>query len=125
MTPEELTTGLRKWTQGHDLHVRAAVELLISHGYWLHRDDFAAACTETFRGETSIDWTHAREFAEEAPGCSTLQRRLLLLAAAIGGDDFGLSKTSDQDAKAIIRAVTTAVTGTDPEAAGNAGRDQR
>jgi hypothetical protein len=125
MTPEELAPGLRKWTRRHDPHVRAAAELLVSHGYWLHRDDFTSACTETFQGETSIDWVHAREFAQEAPGCSASQRRFLLLAAAIGGDDFGLSKTSGQDAKAIIRAVTTAVTGTDPETADIPGRDLR
>lgn len=125
MAPDEFVTGLRRWTGGHDPHVRAAAELLISHAYWLSRDDFAAACMDTDRGETAVDWERAREFARQAAGCSASQRRLLLLAAAIGADDYGLSRASGQDAKAIVRAVTTALTGTGPGATRNARREQR
>ena len=100
--PGKVTAGLRAWTANHDPHVRAAVELLIWHGYWPRRADFAKACIRTYGGESFIMWQDAAEFAASAPGCSASERNVLRVAVAVGSDEYGLSRMGTAHAGAIM-----------------------
>lgn len=105
----ENLTACGHWTANHDPHVRAAVELLIWHDYWLRRADFAKACVRTYGGESFIMWHQAREFAAGASRCSTSELNVLRLAVAIGSDEYGLSRMGDAHAAAIVRAFAAAL----------------
>src|SRR5450756_879917 len=85
---DKTVTGLRRWTKDHDPHVRAAVELLIDLGPWLHRGSFLEACVRTDHGETWIDWGEAREYAaRRGLPASTTEIGLLRLAGSLGRDE--------------------------------------
>jgi hypothetical protein len=113
-SPEELASALRKWAATQDGHRRAAVELLIGHGYWLGREDFTdePICGPVRRShsETWIDWQKARGFSDSSlvQGASTSQIAVLRFAAALGLDLYRLNFTSDEEAAAAVRAVATA-----------------
>ena len=114
---DTLAAGLSRWTKDHDPHVRAAVELLTWHDYWLRRADFAKAAVrwDGTRGATAskgvawIDWAAAREFADSRPRASTSEAAILDLAVAIGGNQYKLSQMGDAHAAAIVRAFTQAL----------------
>lgn len=106
---DDLVTGLRAWTKDHDLHVRAAVELLIWHEMWLRRRDFATAAVEKSARDTVVDWRKAREFADSGPGAATSELAILDLAVAIGENRYKLSIMGDAHAKAIVRAFAQAL----------------
>ena len=103
--------ALRKWTRGHDPHVRAAVELLVWHEAWLRRADFTRACV--FRdddGAAWIGWIEAREFASSGRArASTSETAVLELAVAIGSNQYKLSHMGDAHAKAIVKAFADAL----------------
>ena len=113
---DTLAAGLRRWTATHDPHVRAAVELLIWHEYWLRRSDFIRACikwdgtcgTEPGRGVAWITWVSAREFADSHPRASTSESAVLDLAVAIGSDQYKLNQMGDAHAQAIVKAFADA-----------------
>lgn len=103
-------TRLRKWTKHHDLHVRAAVDLLIWHEFWLRRQDFVKACITSDRDGTSwISWAKAREFAGGNPRGSTSELAILDLAVSLGEDRYWLSRMGHQHGRAIITAVAAAL----------------
>lgn len=107
---DRTVTGLRRWTRNHDYHVRAAVELLIWHEFWVNRADFTKACVHPGRdGTTWINWGQAREFADSGPRGSTSELAVLDLAVALGEDRYRLSRMGTQHRNAIIRAVAQAV----------------
>ena len=107
-TTEALVAGLRRWTRHHDLHVRAAVELLIEHGFWLRRQDFIRAAVRK-DGDTWIDWRGAREFVDEGPRGSTSEVAILDLAVALGEDRFRFGIMGSRHSQWIAAAVTMAV----------------
>ncbi len=102
-------TGLRAWTRGHDDHVRAAVELLIEHDFWLRRPDFTRACVHGTRREAWIDWAAARAFVNAGSVASTSQMAILDLAVALGENRYRLSIMGDVHARWIATAVARAV----------------
>jgi len=107
---DKTVTGLRRWTKDHDPHVRAAVELLIDLGPWLHRGSFLEACVRTDHGETWIDWGEAREYAaRRGLPASTTEIGLLRLAVSLGSDEYRLSRMGDAHAQAIARAFADAL----------------
>jgi hypothetical protein len=60
-TTDALIEGLRAWTREHDAHVRAAVELIIWHGFWLRRADFRTAGAHGPRSETEAPSRRVRK----------------------------------------------------------------
>ena len=106
---DSLLTGLRGWTRGHDPHVRAAVELLIEHEFWLRRADFTRACVHGTRREAWIDWEAARRFVDAGAVASTSQMAVLDLAVALGENRYHLSIMGTAHSRWIADAVARAV----------------
>ena len=104
-----LTAALRAWTRHHDPHVRAAVELLIEHGFWLRRADFTRACVRRDRGEAWIDWHAARAYVDAGAVASTSEMAVLDLAVALGENRYRLSVMGAANSRAIATAVARAV----------------
>lgn len=105
---DDLIIKLRRWTCHHDLHVRAAVELLIEHGLWLRRQDFVRAAVRK-NGDTWIDWQEAREFVDAGARASTSEMAILDLAVALGEDRFRFNIMGPNHSRMIARAVADAV----------------
>jgi hypothetical protein len=105
-----MTASLRRWTANRDPHVRAAVELLIGQTTWLQNHDFAMACTTMSGDETFISWDKVRDFLH-GPGAagSSSAKALLRVAAAIGSDEFRLSRMDDEQAMAVVTAFADAL----------------
>jgi hypothetical protein len=106
---ETLIKALRAWTREHDAHVRAAVELIIWHGFWLRRQDFVKAAVHRSRYEATIDWGTAREFVDAGARASTSEMAILDLAVALGENRYHLSIMGHAHSKAIARAVARAI----------------
>ena len=104
-----LTTALRGWTRHHDPHVRAAVELLIEHDFWLRRADFTRACIVRSGREAHVDWVAARAFTDAGAVASTSQMAVLDLAVALGENRYRLSVMGAANSRAIADAVARAV----------------
>lgn len=104
-----LIAALRAWTRHHDSHVRAAVELLIWHEYWLRRADFTRACIARSGREASVDWRAARAFTDAGPGASTSEMAVLDLAVALGENRYRLSIMGAAHSRMIAAAVARAV----------------
>lgn len=107
--PNALAAPLRAWTREHDLHVRAAVELLIGHDAWLRRADFIRACVNREGREAWIDWAAARRYVESGPGGSASELAVLDLAVALGENRYRLSIMGQANARLIAAAVARAV----------------
>jgi len=104
-----LVAALRTWTRGHDPHVRAAVELLIDHDFWLRRADFTRACVRKDAREAWIDWRKAREFVDQGAVASTSEMAILDLAVALGENRYRLSIMGTAHSRWIATAVARAV----------------
>jgi hypothetical protein len=106
---ETLIAALRAWTRHHDLHVRAAVELLIDHRFWLRRQDFVRLAVHQDGGEAWINWRGAREFVNDGPRGSTSEVAILDLAVALGEDRYRFGIMGPNHSRMIARAVADAV----------------
>jgi hypothetical protein len=106
---DALTVALRTWTRGHDPHVRAAVELLIEHDFWLRRADFTRACIVRSGREAYVNWVAARAFADAGAVASTSEMAILDLAVALGENRYRLSIMGDTHSRWIATAVARAV----------------
>jgi hypothetical protein len=104
-----LTPALRAWTRNHDAHVRAAVELLIEHDFWLRRADFTRECLHRDGRQAWIDWRDAREFVECGARASTSEMAILDLAVALGENRYRLSIMGAANSRSIATAVARAV----------------
>jgi len=110
METDDLIAGLREWIKDHDPHVRAAVELLIWHDFWLRRRDFIDACIRPAIDVPAwIDWDAAREFSDSRPGASSSQVAILDLAVALGENRYRLSIMGSAHSQAVAEAVSRAV----------------
>ena len=104
--------GLRRWTRGHDLHVKAAVGLLIAQETWLRRSEFRAGCVERDGDGTCwIDWDDAREAfdAGRFATASSSEAALLDLVIALGEDRYRFSSMDGVQARMVAEAVAAAV----------------
>jgi hypothetical protein len=104
--------GLRRWTATHDLHVIAAVELLIWHKHWIRRADFQRACVHddtAVDGSMWIHWRQAREFFDSEPRGSTSELAILDLVVALGENRYRLSIMGHGHSQAIVKAVVAAL----------------
>lgn len=103
-----LAAQLRAWTREHDPHVRSAVELLIHHGAWWRRADFARARVHRHGREARIDWAAARWYVGSGPGGSASELAVLDLAVAAGENRYRLSIMGPAHARLIAAAVAHA-----------------
>ena len=107
---DEVVKGLRAWANGHDSHVRGAVELLIRDG-WPDRASFRRVLQKT-QGLYVIRWSEARvafdsgDFAASAGGHG---RARLDLAIAFGERRYKLSTQRAADAENILDALRIAM----------------
>lgn len=103
--------GLRKWTESHDPHVRAAVELLIDDGRWLRRRDFTSECVRREpSGEVWISWLHARDFiAANRAEASRTEMAFLELAVALARDTYRFNHMDDDQARQVVTAFAAAL----------------
>ena len=106
---DAIVAGLRAWTRHHDLHVHAAVELLIEHDFWLRRPDFVRACIHRSGREAWIDWAAARRFVNAGAVASSSEMAVLDLATALGENRYRLSIMGAANSRLIATAVARAV----------------
>jgi hypothetical protein len=108
-----LVEGLRAWAAEQDQHIRAAVELLIEHGVWLHRPEFCKLAVRTAAGrrEAWISWSDARaSFTEGAfLTASSTEVAILDLAIALGENRYRLSSLGAYHSRMVAAAVCRAV----------------
>lgn len=107
-----MAVGLQEWVRSHDLHVQAAVWLLLTHDVWLRRPEFREVCRRS-GGDWWIDWSAARA-AFDAGGfdrSSSTERAVLDLAIALGQDRFRFSRMGGENARAVVEAVRHALGG--------------
>ena len=113
LTTDALAALLRRRATGSYAD-EAAVELLISHGTWLGRRDFLAACVEYDHDGHDpvvwVDWHAVPAFVGGAP-CSTSEARILRLAAELSGIDTGcpladlLCGLDDRNSTLVVDAI--------------------
>src|SRR5262245_7363955 len=111
LTPDQLAHLLRAWAAGSYAD-EAAVELLVTHGSWLRRSDFLAACVDYDHDGTTaaawIAWDTIASFLDRADtGCSGSEARILRLASELAGVDSGhalaelLSSLDDRNSRLV------------------------
>lgn len=109
-----VTAGLRRWVHRHDLHVQAAVYLLLKHDCWLQRADFRRACVHAGSdGGHWIDWRAARAAFDAGTfnRASSTELAVLDFAIALGSDRYRFQAMGSANARALIDAVTYALKG--------------
>jgi hypothetical protein len=109
---DEVVRGLYAWVRHHDLHVRAAVTLLIAHDVWLHREEFRQTCLRrTSDGDWWIDWRAAREAfdAGELRCASSTEVAMLDFAIALGTDCFRFSRMGETNTRLLMDATALAL----------------
>lgn len=107
---EPVVGGLRAWIAGHDLSVRAAVELLIGHDHWLRNGEFVRECLH--RGDGGrywIDWQRARELHDAGLGGSSTERAVLDFAIALGCDRYRFDSMGPANSVLLVRATAAAL----------------
>jgi hypothetical protein len=105
---DTLVTGLRQWTERHDPHVRAAVNLLIGMEYFLRDPQFTSQAVKTGNGRTWISWDAVANFADEAPFGSSSELAILRFAVALAEDKFRFSRMDDRQAESVVTSVQEA-----------------
>lgn len=110
MAETNILDGLRAWTSCHDLHVRAAVQLLIDHDHWLNRSDFIGIATRRLDPHTVvIDFDAAAAALEEGRlGASSTEIGVLRLACDLGADRWRTSRMGHAASRAVRQAIITA-----------------
>lgn len=111
MSPAVVGAGLREWTRSHDLHVRAAVWLLLAHETWLRRPEFLDACVRRSGAQVWIDWRAAREGFDAGAfvRASSTEIAVLDLVIALGEDRYRFRAMGESNARLIAEAVTAGV----------------
>lgn len=112
----ELHRSLRAWADGYSPDV-AAVDLLISHGTWLQRDDFLRHLLPGHTGDgqdiTAIDWEGLLEVRAQGLPASSSEVAVLDVALSLAankpvplGEVMGLDATNTAAvATALVRAA--------------------
>jgi len=108
---DELTEALRSSAKTHDQHVQAAVELLLSDGYWLTHRAFVNAAVKIVEDGAYIRWadTKAARIRGEFSFASSTMLGVLDLALMIGADDFSFSRMGSRLAEDCAYAVSAAL----------------
>jgi len=107
----DLEINLKGWIANHDPHVRAAVELLIEHGYWLRNGHFVRAAVKPDGSGVYIDWAAARQAYERGDFSlsSSTERGVLRFAIDLGSERYGLARMGAFNRRALMRALSTAL----------------
>jgi hypothetical protein len=112
-TVGQLPARLRRWTAGHDPHLRAAVELLIAHDVWLRRRDFltTAVHVDDAGNDAWISFGDARAAftAGQFRRASSTELAVLDLAIALAEDRYRLSQMGPTNSGDITAAIGRAL----------------
>ncbi|MBE2998710.1 hypothetical protein IDM40_08345 [Nocardiopsis sp. HNM0947] len=112
----ELHRSLRAWADGYSPDA-AAVDLLIAHGTWLHRNDFRHHLVPGHTGDgqeiTAIDWEGLLEVRTQGLPASSSEVAVLDIALSLAankpvplGEVLGLDATNTAAvATALVRAA--------------------
>jgi hypothetical protein len=107
---QTVVSGLREWTATHDANVRAAVEMLIEHGHWLHNAGFLEACAQTDYGVTFIEWRKVTELLEmNALYGSGSELAMLRVVVMLARDTLGLSSLDRTNRALVVMAISDAL----------------
>jgi hypothetical protein len=119
LTPDQLAELLRQWAAG-SCGDEAAVELLIAHDTWLHRDDFVVACVDYDHDGTHpvawVDWHAVVPWIDDGTRCSASEARVLRLAAELAGVDSGqalldlFTSLDDRNSQLVLDAIAHVLT---------------
>lgn len=107
--PRDLALALSAGSENAPDHVRAAVGLLIEHGYWLNRADFAAVCIRQSGRLAGISWGAARKFAAGELSAPPACRVILDLAVLIGGNEMNAQCLGPASREMMARAFSRAM----------------
>lgn len=110
MTHEQLVEALHESAETHDMHVRAATELLLNDGFWLKNEAFVNAAVKITEDGAYIRWRDAKDarVRGEFTACTT-QLGLLDLALTLGGNDFKFSRMDTPQSVLCLAAVAAAL----------------
>lgn len=106
-----LTKKLLTWAKDHNPHVKAAVNLLVEHDYWLRRERFVSAAVVSAVDGAYIVWRKAREAfdAGEFDRSSTSELAVLDLAISLGEDRFKLGTMGQFNSRIMAVAFADAL----------------
>jgi hypothetical protein len=105
---KRLIDQLRATARTHDLHVRAAVELLITQETYLRRTSFTTECLVATADGVYVRWSKARSLFDAGaflPSGGT-ELALLDLAIAIGENRYRFSLFGPETARMALDALT-------------------
>jgi Arc/MetJ-type ribon-helix-helix transcriptional regulator len=110
LSTDSLEAALRRGLRDSCSTVRAAVELLIEHGYWTRRRDFVKRAVKYWphADQARIDWSAAAQAAADLRG-STSELAILEFAAALGKDQYRWNVMGLGHHGLILRSVRTAL----------------
>jgi hypothetical protein len=103
---EVLAARLRAWAGERDLHIRAAVELLLDRGGWLRRVGSTRVCVGRHRREARIGWPAAGRYAGSRPGGSPGEPAIHDLAGALDQNRYRLPIIGQAGALPITAVVS-------------------
>lgn len=107
----QLQDELRAGTAHNDDNVRAAVDLLIEHDYWLRNGRFVRAAVVKAQDGHYIAWRKAREAFDQGDfdRSSTSERAVLHLAIALAEDQFRWNILGPNNRAMVGRALMAAL----------------
>jgi hypothetical protein len=109
----DLVARLREWTRTHDASTRAAVELLIEHGYWLRRESFVQRYVRQVAGSTVVDFydieTDLKNKTRDLVVASSSELVMLRLAVSLARNSLGLNSLGSGNAEIAARAFDAAL----------------
>jgi hypothetical protein len=116
LTEQDLIAALRKGAENNDHHIKAALEHLITHDFWLRRRDFVDAAVRLGdaengdEGEAWILWSRAREAFDAGAfdRSASSERFQLQLAIMVGCNDFRAGSLGAVNARMVVDTVAAA-----------------
>lgn len=107
----DLVHLLRAWTEDHNLHVQAAVDLLIEHGRWIADRGFREACVTVEDDVAWIDWDAARAAydAGRFGAASGSEKAVLDFAICLGEDRFSFDSLDTRNTHLVLAATAHAL----------------
>lgn len=112
---DELITELRAWAATSNTNIRAAVDLLIDHDFWLANGAFVRTAVVDKRIDSDVDgayikWHTARQAFDAGMfiGPNTTQMAVLDFAIDLGTDRFRLNNMGKWHLRRMAQAMADA-----------------
>jgi hypothetical protein len=110
MLTDDDVAAIRRWADGSDPHVRAAVGLLAEHDHWFWDEGFAETCIRRASdGTVSLDFIAMARYWRDGTACSQGQAAILLAAADIGSGRWAIGTLDFRNRERVARAAAVAV----------------